>query len=289
MYIEHQCSHYDNRSYKNVIFRISISKHIQPNVLYANIYSVSPFVPENEYLLSMSSIFRIGRIMPFSAMPLVSIVDLELVDKNDPQITHFTQLLERDGSNENDDMSEIGYAIANKLYPFKYMRKLLKETQLNIKCIQSILLHYHMGIIYGCLDQSQMALEEFKTSIELIRNVESNGHRQDDLCLVPLYANLGLTYQQKNSNGLAFNHAFRALGIVTNNSNNSIYKDEIFASVYCNLGSILRQQGQISEALNYYQQAFNHQCNYLINNHPDVENLQSIITSLTSIQDHSDG
>jgi tetratricopeptide (TPR) repeat protein len=139
-----------------------------------------------------------------------------------------------------------------------------------------------MAVIYDCLHEYDKALEEYNFAKSLTRNFIPDGHQKDHFCLVPLYSNIGLTYQQLNLSGHAFTHAFRAIGISPNKQDDPILKNEILASSHFNLGLILDLQKKFSEALIHYEQALKYRQDYLPPNHPDVISLHHTITSLTS-------
>ncbi|CAF0889431.1 unnamed protein product [Rotaria sp. Silwood1] len=281
-YIQHQGSKTNANNIK-VLFKISIPQTNELNFWYANIGTVSEFVHEEEYLLSMSSIFRIGKVEQFADPSSVWLVHLTAIDKADNQLTDLTQFINVDDLRQNNDLSQLGSTITDKLYCFKPIRKLLEQLfNSETKLIRPILLHYNMGIIYDCLNEYQKALEEYKSAINLTRNFTPDNRQKDSLCLVPLFSNMGLAYQHLNIASHAFEHAFRALNILSNNRENSIFPSELFASTYFNLGSILHLQGKISEAKCYYEHALKSRCEYLPNGHPDVSNLQNIVRSLSS-------
>jgi tetratricopeptide (TPR) repeat protein len=283
MFIEHQTSTSVNSNNIDVLFEISISKTIKPNVSYGNIGTISEFVHEKEYLLSMSSIFRIEKIEQLNEIPSIWSIHLTLIDKNDSQLINLTQIINTEYLYNGNDLSELGFDITNKLYQFKSTRKLFEQVlNCRSKQIRPILLHYNMGIICDCLNEYDKALDEYKEARNLTRASVPNGQQKDSICLVPLYSNTGLIYQQINRYNHAFDHAFRTLNILSNDGANSIFKKELSASSHFNLGLILDLQGKIHEAKIHYEQALKHRREYLPNNHPDITDLQETIASLSA-------
>jgi tetratricopeptide (TPR) repeat protein len=140
-----------------------------------------------------------------------------------------------------------------------------------------------MAIIYDALGKYEKSLNEYHNVINLARDIIPSCYQKDDLCLVPIYANMGLTYQQeKNKFTYALRNAFRALGIVSNIEINSNLKREIESSCcYC-LGSIHDQEGKFSDAKIFYQKALTIRQEYLPLGHPDITHLQRLITLLSS-------
>jgi tetratricopeptide (TPR) repeat protein len=283
LFIENQNSISIDTNNINVLFEIAISKTIEPNASYANVGSISEFVHEKEYLLSMSSIFRVEKIGVLKEIPSIWCIYITLIDKNDPNLSNLTQIINTEYLYKNNDLSEFGSNITNKLYQFKSTRKLFEQTlNSRAKFIRPILLHYNMGIIYDCLNNYQKAIEQYTFAIKLTRSCVPNGQQKDILCLVPFYSNLGLSYQHDNRCKEAFEHSFRTLGILSQDGANSIFKKELSASSHFNLGLILDLQNKIDEAKPHYQRALKLRREYLPNNHPDIIILQDIIISLSS-------
>jgi tetratricopeptide (TPR) repeat protein len=288
MFIQLQSSETIDTNHVNVIFEISISQTNSANVSYANIGAISEFVHEKEYLLSMSSIFRIDKIEEFIDIPSMWSVQLTLIDKNHPQLIKLNEIINREYFDQDDDLEELGINLIDRFYQFKSTRKLY-EQQLNFKTepIRSVLLHYNMGIIYDCLSKYDKALEEYKYAINLTRNIIPNGLQEDRVCLIPLYSNMGLTYQQLNQHKHAFDHAYRTLNILSKDGANTLFKKELSASSHFNLGLILDLQGKNQEAKTHYEQALKNRMEYLPNNHRDVIDLQKLIASLSSQSNES--
>jgi len=283
LFIENQNSTSINTNNINVLFEISISKTIEPNVSYANVGSISEFVHEKEYLLSMSSIFRVEKIEELEEIPSIWSIHITLIDKNDPKLSNLTQIINTEYLSKTTDLSEFGSNITNKLYQFKSTRKLFEQTlNSRAKLIRPILLHYNMGIIDDCLNDYQKAIDQYKFAINLTRSCVPNCQQKDNLCLVPFYSNLGLSYQHANRYKEAFEYSFRTLAILSQDGANPIFKKELAASSHFNLGLILDLQNKINEAKPHYERALKIRREYLPNNHPDIITLQEIITSLSS-------
>lgn len=266
----------------NILFEITIPQIEQSNVCYANIGSISEFVHEKEYLLSMCSLYRIEQINEYPAIPSTWSVQMTLVDRNHTQISQLRQTIQDQYIDRyTDDLSELGAQIVDKFYQFKCTRKLF-EQQFNFKSrlIRPILLHYNMGIINDCLSRYEEALEEYKHAINLTRSLIPDGLQDDRICLVPLYSNIAVTYEQLHQHKHAFDHAYRTLNILCKDGANSIYRKELSASSHFHLGLILDLQSKNGEAKTHYEQALKKRTEYLPNNHPDIAALQDIIDSI---------
>jgi tetratricopeptide (TPR) repeat protein len=224
----------------------------------------------------MSSIYRIEKIEQCIEIPSAWIIHLTLIDKNDTQLTNLTQSI-----NQDQLTSELSATITKQLYQFKSIRKLFEPVfHYKTKQIRSVLLHYNMGIIYDCLKEYDKAIDEYKDGINLTRKSIPDVQQKDNLCLIPLYSNMGLSYQRKKIFSLAFDQAFRALGILSKDQDHSIFKQEVSASTHFNLGLIHELEGKFSEAKTYYEEALKRRREYLSNDHPDVISLQNTISSL---------
>jgi tetratricopeptide (TPR) repeat protein len=283
MFLGHENSTSIDTNNIHVLFEISVPSTNQSNISYANIGAVSEFVHEKEYLLSMSSIYRINKIEQLIELPSTWSIQVTLIDKNDSQLIKLTQFIQREYLTIDNDLSELGANITNKLSQFQSTRKLFEQT-LNSKTkqIRPILLHYNMGVIYDCLNEYDQALDQYKYAIALTRNSVPNGHQKDSICLIPLYSNIGLTYQQINRHSHAFDHAFRTLDILSNDGAKSFFKKELAASSHFNLGLILDLEGKHHEAKIHYEQALKYRREYLSKDHPDIITLQDMIVSLSS-------
>ncbi|CAF3231073.1 unnamed protein product [Rotaria sp. Silwood2] len=138
-----------------------------------------------------------------------------------------------------------------------------------------------MGIIYDGIGQYGKSLEEYRKALQIAREYIPSCNQKDDLCLVSLFSNMAVVYEQQNQFGHALTHAFRALQIIINIQNDSVLKKELESSCYYNLGSIHDLDDKLSEARDFYEQALRIRQEYLPLGHPDITSLQRLITLLT--------
>jgi len=272
-----------------VLFQIHIDRTIQSIVSYANIGSISPFVHEKEYLISMSSIYRIDKIEKLIDLPSAYFVQLTLIARNDLQYNNLTQYIQEDQLAEVYNLTELGHKIKNRLHLFKSANKLFKQSlSKNKQELRTILLHYNMGIIYDALNEYEKALDKYRCALNIARDYIPNCHKKDDLCLVPLFSNMALAYQQENKFSRALEYAFRALSIISNIESDSILNKEFESSCYYNLGLIHDQEGKFVDARAFYEKAFRIRQEYLPLGHSDITTLQRLITLLSTKQSDSD-
>jgi len=289
MFLKQQNFSTSNENKIRVVFQIYIDQTIQSNVSYANIGSISQFVHEKEYLISMSSVYRIDKIEKLVDISSGYFVKLILIGRNDLQYNNLTQYIQKEQLDEEINLTELGHIIKNRLHPFKLANKLFKQALVKKKQeLRSIILHYNMAIIYDALNEYEKSLDEYRCVLNIARDFIPNCHQKDDLCLVPLFSNMALTYQQKNKFTDAFTYAFRALGITLNIQNDAILKKEFESSCYYNLGLIHDQEGKFFDAKDFYEQALRVRQEYLPLGHSDITVLQRLITLLSAKRSDSE-
>jgi tetratricopeptide (TPR) repeat protein len=284
MFIKQENSSTSNGNHIRVVFQIHIDRTVQSNISYANIGSISQFVHEKEYLISMFSMYRINKIEKLAEMPSAYFVQLTLIGRNDIQYRNLTESIQEEQLNNELNLTELGHMIKNRLHIFKSTNKLFKKLLFKQKQeLRTIILHYNMAIIYDGLGEYEKSINEYHNVINMARDLIPSCNQKDDVCLVPIYANMGLTYQQeKNKFSYALGNAFRALGIVSNMEMNPGLKRELESSCcYC-LGSIHDQEGKFTDAKIFYEQALRIRQAYLPLGHPDLTILQRLITLLSS-------
>jgi hypothetical protein len=282
MFLKQQNSSTSHENKLRVLFQIHIDQTIQSNVSYANIGPISQFVHEKEYLISMSSIYRINKIEKLIDLSSGYFVQLTLIGRNDLQYNNLVQHIQKEQLDEENNLTELGHIIKNRLHTFKSANKLFKQSLLKQKQeLRTIVLHYNMAIIYDALNEYNKSMDEYRCVLNLARDLIPSCHQKDDLCLVPLYSNMALTYEEENKFSDALDHGFRALRIVLNIPMDPLLKKELESSCYYNLGSIHDQEGKFSEAKTFYEQALRIRQEYLPLGHTDITILQRLITILS--------
>ena len=283
MFIREQHASLSRSRNVRVLFEITIDRTIQPNVAYANIGSISDFVHEKEHLISMGSIYRIEAIEKLTDVPSGWLVHLTLTGRHDLQYNLLTQCIQKDQWEEEINLSDLGYTIMNQLHQFKSTNKLFRQALQTQKSeFRFLMIHFNMAVTLAAMNEREKALEEFRYALSMARHYITTCYNQDDLCLIPLYANMACAYQQDNRFTNAVEHAFRALGIVSKGPIDSDLKRELLAACYQTMGSIHDQEGKHAEARNFYEQALRIRQEYLPLGHPDITILQRYITLLVS-------
>jgi hypothetical protein len=289
MFLKQQNSSTLNGNKIRVLFQIHIDPTIQPNVAYANIGSTSEFVHEKEYLISLSSIYRVNKFEKLFDISSGWLIQLTLIGRNDLQYNNLTNYIQEEQLNEEINLQELGYKIQNRLHLFKSANQLFKlALEQNKQEFRAIILHYNMAIIQDALDEYGKSLDEYRCVLNIARDFIPTCHQKDDLCLVPLYSNMALTYIKKELFSHALEHAFRALRIVLSVQTDTVLIKELESSCYFNLGSIHDQNGKFFEARNFYEHALRIRQEYLPLGHPDVTVLQRLISLLSPTKSDSD-
>ena len=271
-----------NRQRLSVLFQISIDQSVPSNVFYANIGSISQFVHEHECLISMCSIYRIERIDKLSDCPSINSVHLTLLPQNDMQYENLTHSIQKDQLNDDFDLTELGYKLKDRLNIFKSATKLFKRRFFQYpQDLRRITLHYNLGLMFDTIEEYDKSIEIYRSVIQLLRCSFSNNAEQDDICSVPFYGNMGLTYQQQDKFVNALTTGYKALGIVLNTNANYPERKELESACYYNLGLIHNHHQRLKEAKDFYELALNTRREYLPIGHPDVTSLQRLITLLS--------
>ena len=282
LYIEQYHSSKSNGKKIPVLFQLYIDQSVELCVPYANIGSISPFVHEKEYLISMSSVYHIDKIERHSTLSSGLVVKVTLVSTNNIQYQSLLQSIQINKL-EHMNLLEVSSTIHNRLHQFKSTHKLFKKTLCyNIQQFQPIIVHYNMAIIYGSLTEYEKSLEEYRHLLNDARTYIPTCKSNDDTCLVPIYSNMALMYGQQHQYRFAIEHGFRALSILGNIQTTFELKKEFESACYYNLGLIHEQQGQISDAQTFYERALSIRQGYLPIGHPDVTSLQRLITVIAA-------
>lgn len=289
MFIKQQNTSTVNENKIRVLFQIHINQTVQSNVSYANIGSISQFVHEKEYLISMSSVYRINKIEKLVDLPSAYVVHLTLVPGNDLQYNNLTEYIRQEQFDNEINLPDLGFVIKNRLHLFKSANRLFKQAlSRNKQELRSIILHYNMAIIYDALKEYDKSLKAYRCVLSIAKDFIPHSDRKDDVCLVSLFSNMALTYQKANKFTFALTYAFRALGIVINTIGESILKKELESSCYYSLGLIHDQEGKFFDAKPLYEQALRIRQEYLPLGHSDVTVLQRVITLLSAKRSDSD-
>lgn len=284
MFLKQSSSYPMNKNDIRILFQIHIDPAIPSDVIYARIGEVNQFVHEDEHLISMFSVFRINKIERFIDIPSCYCVQLILVNRSDSQYRNLLQSIHEEDLEQGINLVEYGRSIKDRLHIFKSSNKLFRQILVKQKQdFRTILLHYNMAIIYDTLTEYDKSLREYQTVLEIVREIIPTCRQKDGICLVPVFANMALTYQneQKASSNAVVN-AFRALRIVSQEQMPINVRRELESSCYYCLGLIHDQAGKVDEARTFYENALRIRQDYLPLGHNDLTELQRRITLLAS-------
>lgn len=264
----------------SILFQIRIDRNIEPCVPFGNIGSISEFVHEQEYLLSMFSVFRIGRIEPIAGMSSTWLVPLTLMGKDDlPRLS--SQASSPENAAEIRNFAHVGFTVKDRLSLFKSSHKLFKRALRNNRQeLRAVMLHHNMAIVHDALGENDHAIDEHRAVLTMVRNSLPDGGQRDDLCLAAVYSNMGLTFQQNKQFRLAFDHAQRALQIVSDANTSLALEKDLKSACYINFGTIHAREGKSREARESYEEALHIRQEYLPAGHPDLTVLEKQIMQL---------
>ncbi|CAF0903142.1 unnamed protein product [Adineta ricciae] len=275
-----------------ILFHIHIDQTLSTIVPYANIGSNSDFVHENEHLISMFGYYRVGKVEQVADFQSTWLVNLTLIGKDDYQ---YMQL--KHHRLENMYLVDLDQTVKDRICRFKSANKLFRQALYNTNNqmeLRAIVLHYNLALLYDSFAETSKSLEQYQCALAVARRSIPNCQHSDHICLVPIFANMGLTFLQSNEcesatiQGAAIAHGIRAIGILSKNEQISTIKKELESACYIIYGIIHERIGQTSDAQKYFNEALAIQKMYLPSNHPDVIYSERLIALLSSKLSSSD-
>ncbi|CAF1646804.1 unnamed protein product [Adineta ricciae] len=268
----------------NAILNITIPHGATPNVPFANIGADSDFVHENDYLISMTSIYRIDKLEQFPEDPASWHIYLTLIGEKDEQYTDIVHYLTLTYKLEESTLPELASSVTHKLYQFKSTRKLFEKAYSSkIRQMRTGLMNYNMGVIYDCMSEYAKAISEYKYGVEFVRQTTPDGFSVDHACLAPVFSNVGISYERLHVFSNAVDHGFRAVTIVSDMDEKTCpFRKELLASAYFNLGLIHELDMKFPQAKMFYEQALKYRRQVLSPEHPDMKSLKHTLSLLTS-------
>ena len=304
-------SNQSNPDLIGVLFEIIVNPSISSSP-FANIGNVSYYQDENEFLLSMHSVFRIGQLKSIGGNDRLWQVDISLTNDNDPQLHALTKIMRNETFSSYKGWYRLGklmitlgqFQKAEELYEI-----LLKQTtSLNKRAY----LFQQLGQTAFLQGKYDASIAFYEKSLKIYREARTPDHRH----LAASYNNIGLVYGCMGEYSKALSYYEKSLKIdqktfpenhpnlgTSYNNIGLIYKNmgeyskallyyektlEIYertlpenhpnlATVYNNIGWIYRNLDNYSKALFYYQRALDIRQRALTPNHPDLEDVRKSI------------
>ncbi|CAF2604474.1 unnamed protein product [Rotaria sp. Silwood2] len=222
---------------------------IEPSIVstpFANIRDVSYF-KEEEFLFSMHSIFRIGRIQQIDNDRFWQ-VDLTLVSDNDPELHELTEQMHKDTNPNVKGWDRLGMWLikqrdfnkAQDLYDILLDQTTMDREKTNI--------YNQLGLVKENQGEYQDAIAYYQQSNNILEKIFS----PTDIRLATSYSNIGLVYDKMGdySNALLFHE--KALQI---DQKNLPPNHPNLAASYNNIGMVYDNMGDYSNALSFHEKA----------------------------------
>jgi len=248
-----------------ILFVMTINASVS-STPFANIHDVSAYQSEEEILLSMHSIFRIGSMKQIDKNnDRIWQVELTLTSDKDPQLHDLTEHIRKETFSGHKGWFRLGMLLiklgqfnkAEQVYEVLLKKSTKKDEKAHL---------YHMfGMIKNEQGKYEEAVEFYEKSIKINKKILSSSH----LDLAASYSGIGFAYRNMKKKDYS-----RAL---------SCYEDALLiykmnfspnhanlATCYNNIGFVYEGMKKYSTALTYYQKALEIYENTLPSNHPNL-------------------
>jgi tetratricopeptide (TPR) repeat protein len=246
-----------------ILFVMTIDASIS-STPFANIRDVSAYQLEEEILLSMHSIFRIGRMKQIDKTnDRIWQVELTLTSDKDPQLHDLTEHIRKETFSGHKGWFRLGVLLI-KLGQFNkaeqvYDVLLEKSTKKDEKAH----LRHMFGMIKNEQGKYQEAVEFYEKSIKYNKKILSPTH----LDLAASYSGMGFAYRNMKDYPRALSYYEDALEIYKINFSPNHAN---LATCYNNIGFVYEGMEKYSKALLCYQKALEIYENTLPSNHPNL-------------------
>ncbi len=245
-----------------VVFVMKIDPSISTTP-FANVKNVSCYQKEEEILLSMHSVFRIGQMKRISGNDRLWKVELTLTDDNDPQLQVLTKYMQEKTFSGRPGWSRLGMLLiklghfnqANQLYQILLKQSTDEREKGDL---------YHMlGMIKDDQGEYAEAAEYLEKSIKISQQILPATHPD----LATFYNNIGGVYDHMGEYSKALPFYEKALEIQPKSL--SVNHPDL-ATTYSNIGTVYCNLGEYSKALSFYEKALEIFQKTLPANHPDL-------------------
>jgi hypothetical protein len=281
MYMKHRKVASKSEKKIRVLFHIMIDETQDVNVPYANIASVSEFSHPKEYLISIGGVYHVDRVEMLVGVPTAWLIQLTLIGKNHSQYKHLSQITHGQQLEQHIKHSEFVDQICCHAKRFKSTNELFRQAcQSQYPEYRQVMFHYSMATILASTKEWKGALKEYRHALDIARKHFPTCQNQDDVCLIPLYSQMGFAFQQDGNFADAFSHAFRALTI-SNKSKDTDLSKELSAACYHNLGLIHDHAGKFDDAKKFYEEALGIRREYLPSTDADIIAVKRCLNVLT--------
>jgi len=266
-----------------ILFVMTINASVS-STPFANIHDVSAYQSEEEILLSMHSIFRIGSMKQIDKNnDRIWQVELTLTSDKDPQLHDLTEHIRKETFSGHKGWFRLGVLLiklgqfnkAEQVYEVLLEKSTKKDEKAHL---------YHMfGMIKNEQGKYEEAVEFYEKSIKINKKILSSSH----LDLAASYTGIGFAYRnmKKKDYSRELSYYEDALEIYENTLPSN---HPNLATSYNNIGGVHESLGNYSEALSCHEKVLEIYQNTLPPNHPDLACPYGQIGMVSSkIGDHS--
>jgi tetratricopeptide (TPR) repeat protein len=263
-----------------VLFEITMNSSISSRP-FAKIRDLSHFQGEEEILLSMHSVFRIGQIKQIDGNERLWEVKLIFTNDNDPELQALTERLREEICSDKKGSHRLGnlqmqlgqFGKAERIY------ELMLTQASDDHEISSI--YYMLGMTKRNQGEYAEAIRFYEKSLEIDRRTLPSTHPD----LAATYTNIGLVYQNMGEYKKALSSNEEALEIFQKIL--PPYHPDL-ATPYNNIGSVYDKLNQDSIALSFYEKALKIYQKSLPPNHPSLAtSYDNIGKVLNKMEDYS--
>jgi tetratricopeptide (TPR) repeat protein len=244
-----------------ILFKMTINPSVS-SAAFAAIRDVSYFNTEEEILLSMHTVFRIGEINRTDKNNPLYQVELKLTADDDEQLRTLTERM-REETPGATGWQRLGRLLI-KLNQFDKADELYKVL-LEQTSDKSEKAHYYNNL--GCVKDDQgdykKAIEYYEQGLEIEQKTLPPNHPS----LATSYNNIGLVYNNMGEYSKALSFYEKALEI---RQKTLPPNHPSLATSYNNIGSVYDNMGEYSKALSFYEKSLEIEQKTLPPNHPSL-------------------
>ena len=245
-----------------VLFEITIDSSILLSP-FANIENVSNYEGEEEILISMHSIFRIGQIKHIDGNNQLWQVDLTLTSDNDAELCALTEHIREETYPDKKGWYRLGNLLL-KLGQYDKAQQVC-DTMLDETTdeIEKATIYHMLGTVKNQQGEYSKALSYYEKAYEIFQRVLPANHPGLDI----LYSSIGVVYDKLGQYSKALSYYEKDIEI---KQKTLPANHPALANSYSNIGLVYDKLGEYSKALSYYEKDLEIKQKTLPANHPDL-------------------
>jgi tetratricopeptide (TPR) repeat protein len=262
----------------SVLFEITIDPSKSTNVAYADIKKYSNNSGEDEYLFTMGSVFRIKLITEPDANGCWG-VSLIMTEDHDPELLVLHNYMQ--SNLEQRDLHSLGLLLSS----MGAWEKAIEICEKALKTCRDSSTTCQLNQVIGVAHYLLGNIEQSTKPIELGMDYEQQLDSTTPITWIP-YISKAISLEIQGKFDLALENAQLSLKILLDCGSEG--ERPVFVAVYMMIGHILQQQGQFSEAMSYYQKAYDIAVKHLPPTEPVIGQCLEQIASVHFIEGRID-